>query len=219
MLNKLRFSSVAVMLIATLLTACVEAVVGGGAMVATATVEERGLTGAAKDLLTRAQPQTEPVINGPDDIVQIYYTSGTTGDPKGVCLTDQNLFYCGVDSALVMDFRADSIWLHSAPMFHLADALALWTVPLLGGSQIVVQFEPHLVLDLIQRERVTITSLPATLISMIANLPDIAKYDLSSLTQIMYGGSPTPLGVLRKAAETFPENLFLHSYGITETTV
>ncbi len=54
MLNKLRFSSVAVMLIATLLTACVEAVVGGGAMVATATVEERGLTGAAKDLLTRA---------------------------------------------------------------------------------------------------------------------------------------------------------------------
>ena len=171
-----------------------------------------------EDLLTRARPQAEPVVNGPEDIVQIYYTSGTTGDPKGVCLTDQNLFYCGVDTVLVMDFNADSTWLHSAPMFHLADAIALWTVPLLGGTQVVVQFEPHLVLDLIQKERVTITSLPATLISMIANLPDIGNYDLSSLRQIMYGGSPTPLGALRKATETFPENMFLHVYGITETT-
>ncbi len=171
-----------------------------------------------EDLLTRARPQAEPAVNGPDDIVQIYYTSGTTGDPKGVCLTDQNLFYCGVDSALVMDFKADSIWLHSAPMFHLADALAIWTVPMLGGSQVVVRFEPHLVLDLIQNERVTITSLPATLISMIANLPDIGNYDLSSLTQILYGGSPPPLGVLQKATETFPEDMFFHAYGITETT-
>ena len=54
MLNKLVFGSVAVMLGATLLTACVETVVGGGAIVATATVEERGLKGAANDLLTRA---------------------------------------------------------------------------------------------------------------------------------------------------------------------
>jgi long-chain acyl-CoA synthetase len=171
-----------------------------------------------EDLLTRARPQSDPVVNGPDDIVQIYYTSGTTGDPKGVCLTDANLFHCGVDSALVMDFRADSIWLHSAPMFHLADALAIWTVPLLGGAQVTVPFDPHRVLEAIQTERVTITSLPATLISMIANLPDIGDFDLSSLTQIMYGGSPTPLGVLRKAAETFPENMFMHAYGITETT-
>ena len=52
---------------------------------------------------------------------------------------------------------------------------------------------------------------------MIANHPDIVRYDISSIRQIMYGGSPTPLGVLRKAAETFAENVFLHTYGITET--
>ena len=169
-------------------------------------------------LLSNARPQSAPVVVDPDDIVQIYYTSGTTGDPKGVCLTDRNVYYCGVDSAIAMDYKPGCIWLHSAPMFHLADALSFWAVPLVGGTQVTVNFEPHRVLELIEKERVTVTSLPATLIAMIANMPDIGKYDLSSLTQIMYGGSPTPLGVLRKAAETFPADMFVHAYGITETT-
>ncbi len=168
-------------------------------------------------LIEAARPLTDPPAVAPDDIIQIYYTSGTTGDPKGVCLTDRNVFYCGVDSAISMDFRPGCVWLHSAPMFHLADAIAVWSAPMVGATQVSVQFEPERVLRLIEQHRVTITSLPATLIAMIANLPNIAEYDLSSLTQILYGGSPTPLGVLQKAAETFPDDMFLHAFGITET--
>lgn len=169
-------------------------------------------------LLAAASDRAEPAAGGADDIIQIYYTSGTTGDPKGVCLTNGNVFWCGVDCAATMDFRLGSTWLHSAPMFHLADAVAFWSIPMVGGTQVCVHFQPDRVLELIERERVTITSLPATLIALIANHADISKYDLSSLTQIMYGGSPTPLGVLRKAQEFFPSSLFLHAYGITETT-
>ncbi len=169
-------------------------------------------------LIGGARPLTDLPKVAPDDIIQIYYTSGTTGDPKGVCLTDRNVFYCGVDTAISMDFRPGCVWLHSAPMFHLADTMAVWSAPMVGATQVSVQFEPERVLGLIEQHRVTITSLPATLIAMIANMPNIADYDLSSLTQILYGGSPTPLGVLQKAAETFPDDMFIHAFGITETT-
>jgi len=169
-------------------------------------------------MLAAASPEAEPADTAIDDIIQIYYTSGTTGDPKGVCLTNGNVFWCGVDCTTTMDFRLGCVWLHSAPMFHLADALAFWAVPMVGGAQVCVHFQPDRVLELIEKERVTITSLPATLIALIANHSDTSKYDLSSLTQIMYGGSPTPLGVLQKAEKMFPSDMFMHSYGITETT-
>ena len=171
-----------------------------------------------EDLLSAASDRATPADTGLDDIIQIYYTSGTTGDPKGVCLTNTNVYWCGVDCATTMDFRLGCVWLHSAPMFHLADAVAFWSVPMVGGTQVCVHFQPDRVLELIEKERVTITSLPATLIALIANHSDTSKYDLSSLTQIMYGGSPTPLGVLQKAELMFPSNMFLHTYGITETT-
>ncbi|MDE0794799.1 MAG: long-chain-fatty-acid--CoA ligase [Alphaproteobacteria bacterium] len=171
-----------------------------------------------EEMLASASPEAVPADTGVDDIIQIYYTSGTTGDPKGVCLTNGNVYWCGVDCTAAMDFRLGSVWLHSAPMFHLADAVAFWSVPLVGGVQVCVHFQPDRVLELIEKERVTITSLPATLIALIANHSDTSKYDLSSLTQIMYGGSPTSLGVLQKAEQMFPPDMFLHTYGITETT-
>ncbi|MEC8531032.1 MAG: long-chain-fatty-acid--CoA ligase [Pseudomonadota bacterium] len=170
-----------------------------------------------EDLLSKSSDTVEAANAGIDDIIQIYYTSGTTGDPKGVCLTNANIYCCGLDCLATMDFRLGSVWLHSAPMFHLADAVAFWAVPMVGGTQVSVHFDPDKVLQMIEKERVTITSLPATLIALIANHSDLSKYDLSSLTQIMYGGSPTPLGVLQKAEKIFPSNMLLHTYGITET--
>lgn len=62
--------------------------------------------------------------NAAGDIVQIHYTSSTTGDPKGVYLTGGNVFFCGLDCIGVMDFRPGCVWLHCAPMFHLAGTLA-----------------------------------------------------------------------------------------------
>jgi long-chain acyl-CoA synthetase len=171
-----------------------------------------------EDMLDAASSAMKPADTDPDETIQIYYTSGTTGDPKGVCLTNSNVYWCGIDCVTTMDFRMGSVWLHSAPMFHLADAVSFWSVPMVGGKQVCVHFQPDRVLKLIEKERVTITSLPATLIALIANNPDTSKFDLSSLTQIMYGGSPTPLGVLRKVVDKFPSDMFLHTYGITETT-
>src|SRR4029453_13687364 len=90
-------------------------------------------------------------------------------------------------------------WLHAAPMFHLVDAWSIWSMPLLGATQVMVHFTPEKMMEVVQKTRPTGAGVPPTLINMMANHPKIQEYDLSSLRLIMYGGSPTPLGILQKA--------------------
>jgi long-chain acyl-CoA synthetase len=72
-------------------------------------------------------------------------------------------------------------------------------------------------MEVVQRTRPTGAGVPPTLINMMANHPKIGQFDLSSLRLIMYGGSPTPLGILQKAAKALPTR-YIHGYGITETS-
>src|SRR5438105_6496883 len=152
-----------------------------------------------------------------DDICQIYYTSGTTGEPKGVCLTYRNMIASALDSIVGLELRRDDIWLHAAPMFHLVDAWSIWSMPLLGATQVMVHFTPEKMMEVVQRTRPTGAGVPPTLINMMANHPKIGQYDLSSLRFIMYGGSPTPLGILQKAAKALATK-YIHGFGITETS-
>ena len=153
----------------------------------------------------------------PDDICQIYYTSGTTGEPKGVCLTYRNMIASALDSIVGLELRRSDIWLHAAPMFHLVDAWSVWAMPILGATQVMVHFTPERMMEVVQRTRPTGAGVPPTLINMMANHPKIGQFDLSSLRFIMYGGSPTPLGVLQKAVKALPSR-YIHGYGITETS-
>jgi long-chain acyl-CoA synthetase len=163
----------------------------------------------------RPDSAVEPV--GLDDICQIYYTSGTTGEPKGVCLTYGNMIASALDSIVGLELTRDDIWLHAAPMFHLVDAWSVWSMPLLGATQVMVHFTPERMMEVMQRTRPTGAGVPPTLINMMANHPKIGQFDLSSLRFIMYGGSPTPLGILQKAAKALPTK-YIHGFGITETS-
>ena len=151
------------------------------------------------------------------DIAQIYYTSGTTGEPKGVCLTYRNMIASAFDSAVGLGLTRKDVWLHAAPMFHLVDAWSIWTLPMLGAPQVCVHFTPDRMIDTVARTRPTGTGLPPTLINMMAAHPRIGAADFSSLRFIMYGGSPTPLGILKNAVKTIP-TAYIHGYGITETS-
>ena len=152
-----------------------------------------------------------------DDIAQIYYTSGTTGEPKGVCLTHRNMIASAFDSIIALELGHNDIWLHAAPMFHLVDAWSIWSMPLLGATQVMVHFTPENMMEVVQKTKPTGVGVPPTLINMMANHPKIKDYDLSSLRFIMYGGSPTPLGVLQTAVKALPTT-YIHGFGITETS-
>jgi long-chain acyl-CoA synthetase len=121
------------------------------------------------------------------------------------------------DSIVGLGLTREDIWLHAAPMFHLVDAWSIWSMPLLGATQVMVQFTPEKMMEVVQQTKPTGAGVPPTLINMMANHPKIRQYDLSSLRFIMYGGSPTPLGILQKAAKALPTK-YIHGFGITETS-
>ena len=167
--------------------------------------------------LAEAAPLDAPAVVEPDDICQIYYTSGTTGEPKGVCLSFSNMLASAYDSIVGLGLTFEDRWLHAAPMFHLVDAWSVWSFPLMGAPQVCLAFEPERYLKVVHSTRPTATALPPTLINMVANHPKFDGYDLGSIRLVMYGGSPTPLGILKTAMANIPTS-YIHAYGITETS-
>ncbi|MDB5874190.1 MAG: hypothetical protein JWQ07_3632 [Ramlibacter sp.] len=152
---------------------------------------------------------------GQEDVAQIFYTSGTTGRPKGACLTNGNLVASALDAIISLELRQRDGWLHASPMFHLVDAFAIWAVTLVGGRHIVTHFSPELFGPLVEAERVTKTSLPPTLLDRIAREPSTAASNLSSLELVSYGGSPMPDAVYRRCCDALGCAL-LQAYGLTE---
>src|SRR6266513_2720486 len=124
-------------------------------------------------LLAAASPMLVPVPTELDEIMQIYYTSGTTGEPKGVCLTNRNMYAGGLDGVLAMAVTREDSWQHSGPLFHLATSFAVWAMPITGGAQIAVQFEPKRAIESIATEKVTMTSLPGAILGLMADVPGI----------------------------------------------
>src|SRR5580700_5997504 len=141
------------------------------------------------------------------DLVGLFYTSGTTGGPKGVMLTHRNLWSNLLHSLLVSIGKA--VWLHSAPMFHLADLGAMYTITSNGGTHCFLPtFDPDECMRLIERYRVTETVLVPTMLNMVIHSPSFEKYDLSSLTKFLYGASPMPTPLINAAMAKLPVTQF-----------
>jgi len=154
-----------------------------------------------------------------NDVAGLFYTSGTTGIPKGVMLTNRNIWMNAVQSIIALDIRPHEVNLHTAPMFHLADFPIILTSVLSGGAQTFLKkFEPKAFLQIVEREKVTAVLLVPTMINYIVNHPDVSKYDLSSLKRIFYGASPIPADLLKRAMNTIPGCAFVQGYGQTESS-
>lgn len=155
---------------------------------------------------------------GGDDVFGIYYTGGTTGEPKGVVLGHGNLMANSMATlATHRMFTPGGRLLHSAPMFHLAD-IAAWNMgQLLGTTHVVLPgFEPVAVCRAIAEHRVTDALLVPTMIQVVADHPAAAEHDLGSLRGVMYGASPISEAVLDRAARVFTAAEFTQAYGMTE---
>ncbi|HKP11638.1 MAG TPA: AMP-binding protein, partial [Blastocatellia bacterium] len=167
-------------------------------------------------LLADAPPDYAAPEVDDGELLGLFYTSGTTGEPKGVMLTHANVIANVRHVEASYRYTADEIYLHSAPMFHLADGAAVFTNAARGSTQVFIpRFEPVATLAAIERERVTHALLVPTMINFVLQVPNLADYDLSSLRHVTYGASPIAPDVLRRAMRAFGCN-FGQGYGLTE---
>ncbi len=171
-----------------------------------------------EELLLNAMPVSLVSQAEENDIAGIFYTGGTTGMPKGVMLTHRNLLSNAYNVALALNYRFDDVYLHAAPMFHLADGASTFAITIVGGTHAHVRsFEPNLVLKTIERQKATSSLLVPTMINMLINTPTIKEYDLSSWRKVLYGASPCPPEVLKKAKSLLPID-FYQGYGLSEAS-
>ena len=166
--------------------------------------------------LLAAEPVPDTGVG--DQLAGIFYTGGTTGLPKGVMLTHANLIANAKHVLIAVGYRADDRYLHAGPMFHLADGASTYAVTWASARHVIVPaFEPGLVARTIETERVTASVLVPTMINMLCNDPGVGSHDLTSVRQVLYGGSPMPSAVQRKAAETMDCD-WVQVYGMTEAS-
>ena len=165
-----------------------------------------------------AGPGVDPAVpSGPDSPVLILYTSGTTGAPKGIVLDNRNVSYIKTMAPELFRMNPAGVHLVASPLFHVGGVLTGLTMTSIGGRTVIVRdATPALLLDLIERERVTNAFFVPAVIQRLTELVESGGQDLSSLETIAYGAAPMTETLLRRAISALGCG-FVGCYGMTET--
>jgi acyl-CoA synthetase (AMP-forming)/AMP-acid ligase II len=164
----------------------------------------------------------EPAVEvTPDDVMSIYFTSGTTGKPKGAMRTHNHLCTTAQTGVIENRIGYDERVLVVTPMYHVSFEDNIGRCFLLPNTTVVFpgHFDPGKVLKVIEQAKITCCLLVPTMINAMVHHPDMVKADLSSLRRIFYVGAPMPVELLKKSLKTFGRfgTGFCQQYGATET--
>lgn len=154
-----------------------------------------------------------------DDVHRLMYTSGTTGRPKGVMITNANLAWKNLAHAIELGITGADLGLACGPLYHVG-ALDLTTTTLIAAGATTIlhrTFDAASMVDEIERSRVTTLWLAPAMINAILALPGVERRDLSSVRVLIDGGEKMPLPLIERLQRTFPRAWFADAYGLTET--
>lgn len=160
----------------------------------------------------------DPAVEvSPDDTVLLLYTSGTTGVPKGVELTNRNTAYTRRLATDVWGFTPEKVNLAGMPMFHIGGIGYGMGALLVGGHTVLLRdLDPVTIITAIATHRVTHAFFVPAVIQNILMDPGVEDADLTSLELLVYGASPIGDAVLLRAIELLGCS-FMQNYGMTET--
>lgn len=168
-----------------------------------------------------------------DDPATMFYTSGTTGHPKGALGTHRNaisnlmnLFFVGQRSTIRFGNNTEegasvpNVTLLNVPLFHATGCLATMVVNTAAGGKLVMmhRFDATKALELIESERITNVGGVPTIAMQILDHPNFSSFDTSSVKSVSYGGAPAPPDLVRRIRAAFPKGQPGNGYGLTETS-
>ena len=171
----------------------------------------------------------------PEDAATIFYTSGTTGRPKGALASHRyvtsNVLTAACSQARSFLRRGEApptpdptapqkVGLVSVPFFHVTGCFALLGPATFGGHKLVLmrRWDPELAFALIEKEKVSLAGGVPTIAWQLIEHPARTKYDLSSLESVSYGGAPAAAELVRRIRQTFPKSQPGSGWGMTETS-
>lgn len=169
-------------------------------------------------LLANASPLRPSQRPRPDDGVYLVYTSGTTGGPKGVTISHRAMLVGASATAAESGVMPTDRALIVMPLYHIGGKIEHLTFTIRGATIFLERtFDPQGVLALIERRKLTGGLLGPVMIQRILDVPEIDKYDLSSLRLVHYSSAPMPVSLLRRAVAKLGK-IFVQVYGMTEAT-
>jgi len=166
--------------------------------------------------------RTAPLRDDPDvdenSMAELFYTSGTTGRPKGVALTHRSLYLHALYCIISKRLGDATVHLHVVPMFHVNGWGAPHTITGIGGTHVLLRkIDPVEIFRLVQAERVTDLYAVPAIFNALVNHPEFGKYDLRSLRLLMSGGAPPAPSLVAAMLGKFGCEAFV-GYGLTETS-
>lgn len=173
--------------------------------------------GAEYDAWRDAAPAQDPRHPGtPDEVAMLLYTSGTTGLPKGVMLTNANLSHTR-QLGEIWGMGPASVNLVAMPMFHIGGSGYGMSTFAVGGHTVLVrEVNPPELVKMVAQYRVTHTFFVPAVVQMLLQVPGVEESDWSSMELLMYGASPMGEALLRRALQVM-QCRFIQAYGMTET--
>ncbi len=153
-----------------------------------------------------------------NQLLTLNYTSGTTSKPKGVMLTHRSNYLNAANFLFHIGVKHDDVYLHTLPMFHANGWGGVWAITAAGATHVCLRkVDPPLILDLFERENISLLCGAPTVVNMLVNDPKAKDTNIKTKLRMATAGSPPAAALIHKAQEILGLEM-IHVYGLTETS-